>query len=66
MNRIFRDQAPPEVHERTLRNIVMAMGKQILVDGVFNGDPHPGIRRHCNSLVMYPTLILYACLSRCM
>jgi aarF domain-containing kinase len=28
--------------QATFHTLRLAMGKQILVDGLFNGDPHPG------------------------
>lgn len=31
-----------EQRAQTLVHIATAMGKQMLLDGVFNGDPHPG------------------------
>jgi predicted unusual protein kinase regulating ubiquinone biosynthesis (AarF/ABC1/UbiB family) len=39
---ILKDTRSHEEQAQTYHNILVAMGKQILVDGVFNGDPHPG------------------------
>lgn len=39
---MYQDKRSPAERVQTVVDIFEAMGTQMLINGVFNGDPHPG------------------------